>query len=77
VLDEKRHGMPWRCLLQQHSGARIPPQNHARHFICTEPDTLTVTVDVPPSSDIGAIPLASALIARALIIIMGRGITPL
>ena len=48
----------------------------ARYFICTEPETFTVTVDVPPSSGTGADIFASAEAARALIIIMGRGITP-
>jgi homoserine kinase len=47
----------------------------SRYFICTEPETLTVTVEVPPSSGMGAI-FASALAARALIIIIGRGGTP-
>ena len=55
------------------TSAEVP----ACYFICTEPDTLTVTVDVPPSIGTGAAILASAPIARALIIMTGRGIEPL
>ena len=47
----------------------------APYFICTDPETLTVTVEVPPSMGTGDI-YASADTARALIIITGRGITP-
>ena len=49
----------------------------AYRFICTEPDTFTVTVEGPPSSAMGADIFASAPMLRAAIIMTGRGDDPL